>query len=195
MSLITRKLGGIFVKLLLRATPVNRHLLIQRLLMKPLYRLLLGFSLAAAGVILAGVLWINDDYYKALVAGHPDHPIAFPHTLAWILPLFFVLSVFVALASLWLLIRLPPYNWREPSLLLAGMGLVALAFQPINWIIHDQSSAPQDLHANPAGIALSRSVWLTIWAILTGVSFFVFCFRRLRASFRSAESGSDELTH
>ena len=70
------------------------------------------------------------------------------------------------------------------------MGLVALALQTINWIIHDQNSAPQDLHSNPAGIALSRSVWLAIWAILTGVSFLVFCFRRLRARFRNPESVS-----
>ena len=122
--------------------------------MKPLHTLLLAFSLAAAGVILATVLRIRDDYYMAVSGAHADDRIAFPHTLDWLLPYVFVLSVLIALIALFFLIQLP-YNWREPSLILAGIGLVALAFQPITWSLYDHNS-------DPAGIALWRSIWL-IW--------------------------------
>jgi len=140
--------------------------------MKPLHTLLLTFSLAAAGVILATLLRIYDDYYKAVNGAHAGDRGAFLHTLDWLLPYIFILSVLIAVTALFLLIQLP-YNWREPSLILAGIGLVALAFQPISWSLHHPNS-------DPNGTAFWRSIWLICEASVTGFSFFIFWYRRLR---------------
>lgn len=144
--------------------------------MKHLHTLVLTFSLAAAGVILATALRIYDDYHNAVSGAHAGNRGTFPHSLDWLVTCVFVLSVLIALIALFLLIQLP-YNWRELSLILAGIGLVALAFQPISWSLRDQNS-------DPNGTAFWRSMWLICEASVMGLSFFIFCYRRLRGNHR-----------
>ena len=147
--------------------------------MKHLRTILFGFSLGAAGLILTAVLWINDDYYTTLLASHPGYHPILPHSLAWCLPYLFVLFTLISLASIWLLILAspPPFTGRQYLLIAVGVSVSAIAYQPVNWIVENLSRSPQDPHSNPAGIFL----WRSIWAIVFGVCFFLFCYRRLRS--------------
>jgi magnesium-transporting ATPase (P-type) len=151
--------------------------------MKHLRRVLFGFGLGAAGLILTAVLWINSDYYTTLLASHPGYHPVLPHNLAWSLPYLFVLFTLLSLVSLWLLILAspPPFTGRQYLLIAVGVSVSAIAYQPVNWILENLSRSPQDPHSNPAGIFLWRSIWLTTWAIVFGVCFFLFCYRRLRS--------------
>src|ERR1700741_3956815 len=139
--------------------------------MKHFKALILTFSVAAVGVILSTVLRICDDYYKAAGGAHTGARNAFAQSLDWLLPYAFVLSALIALIAYFLLFNLP-HNWREPSFILAGIGLLAMAFQPISWSLYDQNS-------DPNGTAFWRSIWLICEASVMGFSFFIFCYRRL----------------
>jgi hypothetical protein len=143
--------------------------------MKHLRTLLLTFSLAAAGVILATALRIYDDYQNAVIGAHAGDRGTFPHGLDWLVTCVFVLSALIALIAYFLLFNLP-YNWREPSFILAGIGLLAMAFQPISWSLGNNSDAN--------GTAFWRSIWLICEASVMGLSFFIFCYRRLRGNHR-----------
>jgi hypothetical protein len=159
------------------------------LVMKRLQTLLFGFGLGAAGLILTAVLWINDDYYATLLASHPSYQPILPHNLAWFLPYIFVLFTLISLASLWLLILASPPPFAAPRqylLIAVGMSVSAIAYQPVNWIYENHSNSPQGPHSDPAGIFLWRSIWLASWAIVFGVCFVVFCYRRLRSQAAAA---------
>ena len=136
--------------------------------MKTLRSLLFLFSLSAAGLILSAYCWIYDDYYKG---AHPGHSTPSPHIFPWFIPFCFVVSALVALITYVALFNVR-YNWREPSFLLAGMGLFALAIAPFTWMSHDYSS-------DPSALAVSHSEWLTFVAAVTGLSFAFFCYRCL----------------
>jgi hypothetical protein len=103
---------------------------VETFVMKALHRLLLAFALSFLGLVLTTVGWINDDFYKAIIPAHPAHPAPFHHNLAWLQPYLFFICAAIALTSFFCLLWIP-YNWREPYLILAGVGLVALTLQPI----------------------------------------------------------------
>jgi hypothetical protein len=143
--------------------------------MKHFKALILTFSVAAVGVILSTVLRIYDDYYKAAGGAHTGARNAFAQSLDWLLPYAFVLSALIALIAYFLLFNLP-YNWREPFFILAGIGLLAMAFQPISWSLLDDS--------DPNGTVIWRLIWLISEASIMGFSFFIFCYRRLCGNHR-----------
>ena len=148
-----------------------------------LQRILFGFGLGAAGLILTAVLWISDNYYATLLASHPDYHPILPHNLAWSLPYIFLLFTLISLAGLWLLILVSPQPFVAPRqylLVAVGMSVAAIAYQPVNWIFENHSNSPQGLHSDPASVFLWRSIWLASWAIVFGVCFVVFCYGRLR---------------
>jgi drug/metabolite transporter (DMT)-like permease len=148
-----------------------------------LQRILFGFGLGAAGLILTAVLWIKDDYYTTLLASHPDYHPILPHNLAWSLPYIFVLFTLISLVGLCFLVLAspPPFTGRQYLLIAVGMSVSAIAYQPVNWIYENHSNSPQGPHSDLAGIFLSRSIWLASLAVVFGVCFFVFCYRRLRS--------------
>jgi hypothetical protein len=145
--------------------------------MKPLRKLLLGFGLAAAALIVTTGLWISDDYYTAVLDSHLDHPRMLPHDLAWSFPHVFLFIAFITIAALWRVIQLspPPFTARLYSLIAAGISIVAIAFQPIYWLLEKQVPS---LESPPAAVFVWRAIWLTICGLLFAVSF-ALCYRRL----------------
>jgi hypothetical protein len=81
-----------------------------------LQRILFGFGLGAAGLILTAVLWINDDYHTTLLASHPDYHPILPHNLAWPLPYIFVLFTLISLVGLCFLVLASPRRSRADNI-------------------------------------------------------------------------------
>jgi hypothetical protein len=84
-------------------------------------------------------------------------------------------------AALWRLILVspPPFTGRQYPLLAVEISVVSIAFQPLNWMIRNLDLSSQSPHSDLAGVVMWRGIWLAIWALLFGVSFFVFCYQRL----------------
>ena len=149
-----------------------------------LQRILFGFGLGAAALIVTTGLWISDDYYTTVLASHLDHRPMFPHDWAWSFPYVFLFIAFITIAALWRVIQLspPPFTARLYSLIAAGISIVAIAFQPVYWLLEKQVPSLQSL---PADVFIWRAIWLTICTLLFAVSF-VLCYRRLTSQSPSA---------